>query len=129
MRGLDDAGFASLYDARAASLLDFFTQRAPAVPTAVALWAETLADALTIRHRYRGNSREQAALWLEAIAYRQLALFRARAGCDPVNLRRLGLQPPDDDTADLVDAFRATIVPDGRALLRDDRNSVPGRRS
>lgn len=113
-RGLDDAGFASLYDAHAEALLAFFLRRAPAAQVAVSLWAETLADALTIRHRHRGHSLEQATLWLEAIACRQLARYRNRGAVDPVNLRRLGLTPPTDDAADVVEAFRAEIVPGHR---------------
>ncbi len=110
-RGLDDAAFAALYEARAETLLAFFVPRVPSTTLAVTLWAETLAEALSVRHRYRGSSDEQAALWLEAIAYRQLARFRAQDEFDPVHLRRLGLQPPGDDRTRVVDAFREVILP------------------
>lgn len=116
-RGLDDAAFASLYDQRAEQLLAFFLRRAPSRELAVHLWAETFANAWSIRNRFRGGSREQAASWLEAIAYRQLARCRSRDDVDPVHLRRLGLRAPDDDPADVVKTFRRHIVPDhGRPI-------------
>lgn len=125
-RGLDDEMCSALYDARAGELLAFLARRTSDEHTAVQLWAETLAHALSIRDRFRGDTVDHAALWLEAIAYRQLARYRARGHVEPVNLRRLALQAPDGEPgATVVDTFRAQLI--ARRLLNEaaDRTAIP----
>lgn len=109
-RGLDDAAFATLYDARAKPLLEFFGRRSSDAHVVIELWAETLAHSATIRQRFRGHTPDDAAAWLDAISYRQLARFRHNGCVEPTSLRRLGLQAPSDDPATALSSFLALLL-------------------
>jgi RNA polymerase sigma-70 factor (ECF subfamily) len=65
---------------------------------ALDLWAETFAQALAGRRRFRGTTDAEAAGWLFGIARRQLALYYRRGRAEQRALHKLGLErPPADD--------------------------------
>jgi RNA polymerase sigma-70 factor (ECF subfamily) len=94
MRGLD---IADLYERHRDSLLVFFVRRTVDTEVALDLWAETFAQAVAGRWRYRGRSDEEAAGWLFGIAHRQLALYYRRGTVERRALRRLALERPAAD--------------------------------
>jgi DNA-directed RNA polymerase specialized sigma24 family protein len=62
-----------LYERHGEELLTFIVRRTSDTEVALDLWAETFAQALAGRGRYRGATDEEAGGWLYGIARRQLA--------------------------------------------------------
>jgi RNA polymerase sigma-70 factor (ECF subfamily) len=91
-----------LYERHRKALLLFFVRRTADPDVALDLWAETFAQALTGRRRFRGHTEEAAAAWLYAIARRQLALFYRRGTAERRALDRLNVERPP--AGDLVEA-------------------------
>ncbi len=77
----------------------WFLRRAGDTETALDLWAETFAQALASRGRFRGESEEQLAGWLYGIAKRQLWVYHRRGRAEQRALQQLGLQRPAADKA------------------------------
>lgn len=98
---LDDAGFQALYDRMAERLLVFLARRVLDAELALDLWAESLAQAFAGRGRFRGASAAEEEAWLYGIARRQLAQYMRRGHAERRALRRLGLERPELDDADL----------------------------
>jgi RNA polymerase sigma factor (sigma-70 family) len=118
---------AVLYARHREELLLFLVRRTADTEVALDLWAETFAQALLARRRYRGHSDEQAAAWLFTIARRALAHYYRRGRAERKAMVRLGLERPalDEQTeaeivrrAGLEDLRRA--LADGVALLPDE---------
>ena len=59
---------------------------------ALDLWAETFAQALAGRNRYRGSTDEEAAAWLFGIARNQLARYYRRGTIEQRAMQRLQLE-------------------------------------
>jgi RNA polymerase sigma-70 factor (ECF subfamily) len=97
-RGEPEA-FAALYERHAEPLLRYFVHRTLDPGTSAELVAETFAEALASRGRFRDRGAPGAA-WLYAIARRRLARYARRGVVDDRARRRLGLPDrglaPDD---------------------------------
>jgi RNA polymerase sigma factor (sigma-70 family) len=85
---------AALYEAHGERLLLFLVRRTTDTDVALDLWAETFAQALAARHRFRGSSDDEAAGWLYAIARGQLSRYYRRGKAERRALDRLRLQRP-----------------------------------
>ena len=84
----------ALYQRHRDALLVFLVRRTADTEVALDLWAETFAQAVASRRRYRGTTEAEAAGWLYAIAKRQLALYYRRGKAEQRALQRLGLERP-----------------------------------
>lgn len=90
--------FVRLYRAEAPRLLTFFARRTLDAQVAVDLVAETFAEALVSRKRFRGSGDAEAAAWLFAIGRRLLAqYFEAGAVRHKLSQRLIGGVPDLDD--------------------------------
>ena len=81
-------------------LLVFCVRRTLEVEAGLALWAETIAQAHLAGRRL--DTTGEAVAWLDAMAYRQLARFRATGRADGRALRRLGLCAPEPEPGELA---------------------------
>lgn len=106
----------ALYARLADDLLVFLTRRTADPQVALDLWAETFAQAVAARRRYRGRSDEEAAGWLYGIARRQLALYHRRGSIEQRAGRRLRLERPPAPPEVLEELTRRA----GLAELRAD---------
>jgi len=84
----------ALYASHQEQLLLYLARRTANVEIALDIWAETFAQVVAGRHRYRGQSEAEAAGWLYGIAKRQLALYYRRGVAERRALDRLGLERP-----------------------------------
>ena len=88
----------ALYPRHRDALLVFLVRRTADTEVALDLWAETFAQAVASRRRYRGKTDAEAAGWLYGIAKRQLALYYRRGHAEQRALHKLGLErPPASD--------------------------------
>lgn len=87
-------GFDAFYRAHNDDLLKFFARRVYDPQVAFDLTAETFAQALLSRHRFRGREEAQARAWLNAIARHQLSRYYRRGTAERRAARRLGLEIP-----------------------------------
>lgn len=108
------SAFVDFYRAHAEPLLLFFVRRTYDVDVAADLTSETFAQAYQSRGRFRGNTDEEAAGWLYAIAHRQLARYRHRGLVERRALQRLGWQVPELED----DEYERIEVKAGLASLR-----------
>jgi DNA-directed RNA polymerase specialized sigma24 family protein len=69
------AEFVAFYDRTMPGLLGFFARRTLDGQVAADLTAETLADAVASRRRFRDCGDGSASAWLHTIAYRKLGRF------------------------------------------------------
>jgi RNA polymerase sigma-70 factor (ECF subfamily) len=100
----------ALYAAHGEKLLLFLVRRTTDTEVALDLWAETFAQALAARHRFRGSSDDEAAGWLYAIARAQLSRYYRRGRAERRALDRLRLQrPPADELVEAELARRAGL--------------------
>jgi RNA polymerase sigma factor (sigma-70 family) len=106
-----EADISALYRQHREALLLFLVRRTTDVEVALDLWAETFAQAVAGRKRYRGRSDEQAAGWLYGIARRQLALYYRRGRAERHALDRLRIErPPSDDLVEAEISRRAGLA-------------------
>lgn len=96
----------ALYVRHREPLLLFLARRTADPQVALDLWAETFAQAAAGRKRFRGDSDDEAAGWLYAIAQRQLALYYRRGRSDQRTLDRLKLERPPADPSLLAEIER-----------------------
>jgi RNA polymerase sigma factor (sigma-70 family) len=85
------------------ALLGFLVRHTADAEVALDLWAETFAQALAGRHRFRGAGEEEAAAWLFGIARNQLARYYRRGTIEQRAMRRLRLERPPADEALLAE--------------------------
>jgi RNA polymerase sigma factor (sigma-70 family) len=113
----------TLYEEHSERILVFLAKRTVDPEIAVDLTAETFAQALKSRKRYRGTTDEEAIAWLFSIARHQLGSYLRRGKAEQRALRQLGISVPplgDEDVgrieelADLRDIRRAL----GRQVAR-----------
>src|SRR5215218_1763879 len=78
------------------SLLAYLARRTADPELALELLAETFAQAVASKRRFRGQSEDDAVAWLYGIAKKQLALYYRRGRCEQRALKRLGIEsePP-----------------------------------
>jgi RNA polymerase sigma-70 factor (ECF subfamily) len=91
---LDADDIARLYGTHARPLVAYFARRTFDPQAATELMAETFAEAVANRRKFRGTSDEAAGAWLFGIARHQLSGWYRRAGVERRALARLGLDPP-----------------------------------
>jgi RNA polymerase sigma factor (sigma-70 family) len=84
----------ALYAKHRDALLVFLVRRTADTEVALDLWAETFAQAVASRRRYRGTTEAEAAAWLYTIAKRQLALYYRRGKAEQKAMQKLGLERP-----------------------------------
>jgi DNA-directed RNA polymerase specialized sigma24 family protein len=112
-------------ESHAVVLLIFFVRRALEAEAGIALWAETVAQAHLAAHRLATTS--EAVAWLDAMAYRQLARYRAGGRPDGRGLRRLGLGLPQPGAAEILDVDLLADLPRLRALAEHALATLPER--
>lgn len=103
-----------LYARHREPLLRFFVRRTTDPEVALDLWAETFAQAVRSRRRYRGTTDEEARAWLYAIARGQLTRYYRRGRAEHRALQRLGIERPPADKLVELELIRRT----GLAELR-----------
>ena len=81
-----------LYALHREELLVFLARRTADPEVALDLWAETFAQAVAGRHRFRGTTDEEAAGWLYGIGRRQLAGWYRRGTIERRRQQRLDLE-------------------------------------
>jgi RNA polymerase sigma factor (sigma-70 family) len=106
-----------LYARHHDALLLFLARRTADAEVALDLWAETFAQAVAGRHRFRGTTDAEEAGWLYGIARRQLALYFRRGHAEQRALQRLGLERPPADVELLAEIERRAQLDVLRAEL------------
>jgi RNA polymerase sigma-70 factor (ECF subfamily) len=107
----------ALYARHRDALLVFLVRRTADTEVALDLWAETFAQAVASRRRYRGTTEAEAAGWLYTIAKRQLALYYRRGKAEQRAMHKLGLERPPA-TPELLEEIES------RAGLEDVRREL-----
>ena len=126
------ADFSAFYAEYAERVLVFHARRCLDAELAVDLMAETFAEALASRRRFRGTSEAEAAAWLFGIARNQLASFFRRGRAERTALKRLGIQVPavaEDDLARIealadIDAMRGQVTDQLARLSPQQRDAL-----
>jgi RNA polymerase sigma factor (sigma-70 family) len=129
MRGLSTAEFEEVYGALAQPLLVYLTRRTFDAEVALDLWAETWAAAFASRRRFRGDD---ATSWIYAIAWRQYAMYVRRGVAERRALRRLGVDRPAVEDADVerlerlsgLGELREAVAHGLEALSAEQREAV-----
>jgi RNA polymerase sigma factor (sigma-70 family) len=96
----------ALYAKHRDALLVFLVRRTADTEVALDLWAETFAQAVASRRRYRGTTEAEAAAWLYTIAKRQLGLYYRRGRAEQKAMHKLGLERPAA-TPELIEEIEA----------------------
>ena len=125
-------GLAALYEDYSPRLLGFFMRRVFDPQAAVDLMAETFAQILLSRGRFRGESDAELEAWIFAIGRNQLARYQRKGYAERRALDRLGLQAPvlADDEFERVEAlvgvaaYREAIAGALAQLTADRRQAV-----
>ncbi len=107
----------ALYREHRETLLVFFVRRTGDAEVALDLWAETFARALKAASRFRGETHEERAAWLYAIARRQLADYHRRGRAEQRALGRLRLERPPATPAVLAELARRACLAEMRRAL------------
>jgi RNA polymerase sigma factor (sigma-70 family) len=100
-------------------LLLFLARRTADPEIALDLWAETFAQAVAGRGRFRGGTGEEAAAWLYGIARRQLAHYYRRGTIERRALGRLQLERPPAGPEVLAEIERRAGLGELRGALAD----------
>jgi RNA polymerase sigma factor (sigma-70 family) len=128
-RGLD---VESMYARHGDELLRFLVRRTGDSEIAADLWAETFAQALASRGRFRGTDEQQARAWLFTIARRQLSRYYRRGKSERRAMQRLGIERPainPETEAEIVrraglDEVRQSIAAGVAMLSTDAREAI-----
>lgn len=101
---LDSEALSAAYERDARRLLVFFTRRTTDAQLAVDLVAETYARAFAFRRRFRADphDREAVARWTWGIARNVLHDALRRGSAERRAVRRLGVEPPHLDDAEIA---------------------------
>lgn len=89
-----EGAFPLLYRALSPRILRFFARRVFEPEAAVDLTAETFAQALVSRRKFRGGSKAELEAWIWAIARAELSHYLRRGKTERRALARLGMQVP-----------------------------------
>lgn len=123
--------FVRFYERHAQQLVVFFARRVYDPEAAFDLAAETFAQSFASRSRFRGQSEDETAGWLYAIARHQLTDYLRRGKAERSALKRLGIEVPElspdeferiEKLADLP-ALRAGVAA-GLAAVSDDHREA-----
>jgi RNA polymerase sigma-70 factor (ECF subfamily) len=88
----DMSEFEAFYARNSRDLMVFFARRVFDGETAFDLMAETFAEALASRTKFRGGSEPEALAWTYAIARHKLSRYFRRGRVEQRSLERLGLE-------------------------------------
>lgn len=122
----------ALYAEHGDPLLRWFARRTADPQTALDLWSETFAQAVSSQRRCRASTDDERAGWLWGIARRQLARYLRRGYAEQRAVRRIGLERPPADPPLLaaierragLDAVRAELAHALSTLGDDTRRAV-----
>jgi len=106
----------ALYRHHRGPLLAYLARRTADPELALELLAETFAQAVASKHRFRGRSQDDAAGWLYGIAKNQVALYYRRGRCEQNALKRLGIEPEPPSPEVLAEVARRAQLDE----LRDE---------
>jgi len=126
------AGFGTAYRTHSRSILIFLARRTYDPEIALDLTAETFAQALECRRRFRGHTDEEVAAWLFGIARHVLARYLRRGTAERRALTRLGVEVPSiepDDLARIVELsglqeLRGAVARELGALSEEHREAL-----
>jgi RNA polymerase sigma-70 factor (ECF subfamily) len=109
----------ALYLEQRDGLLTFLARRTADPEIALDLLAETFAQAVASRKRFRPGGRDQGTKWLYGIAKHQLALYYRRGHCEQRAMARLGVrrEPPSEEI--LAEISAQAQLDDLRGVMRD----------
>jgi RNA polymerase sigma factor (sigma-70 family) len=115
-----------LYARHREELLTFIVRRTSDTEVALDLWAETFAQALASRGRYRGATDVEAGAWLYGIARRQLSRYYRRGSAERRAMRRLGIERPVVEIVRRagLDDLRQAIAAGVAMLPEDAREAI-----
>lgn len=106
-----------LYDDNASALLRFFARRTLDAQTSVDLVAETFAQAIKSRARYRGDCDEDAKRWIYGIARHLLNGYYRSGQVEERALRRLSMERPELDRSEITEIERVAGITEQREIL------------
>lgn len=121
----DPEGFDDVYRAHVRPILRFFVRRTFDIEAARELTAETFAQALVSRKRFRGTTDAEVGGWLFAIAHRQLVRYTRRGIAQRDAIDRLGIQVPQVAEGDYDRIFELAGLQDLRAAVAEAFSSLP----
>jgi RNA polymerase sigma factor (sigma-70 family) len=103
--GTAGTAFASFYGRHERAVLAYFVRRVRSAELAADLAAETFAQALASRRRYKPRPKGSAIAWLFGIAHHVLARSARRGRVEDRARRRLGLDPLalDDEQIEAIE--------------------------
>lgn len=93
LASIDD--FSILFESHSREVLRFFARRILDPELAMDLTAETFAQALISRRRFRGSTPEEAQAWLFGIARNQLGSFLRKGIAERRAMKKLGIESPE----------------------------------
>jgi len=111
--------FPAFYRAKSPVILRFFARRVFEPETAVDLTAETFAQALLSRRRFRGTTEAELEAWVWAIARAELSRYLRRGKAERKALERLGAEVPPLTEDDLSRIEKLASLADLRAVVTD----------
>lgn len=131
-QGLDDSALADLYETEAHNVLIFLARRTFDSEVALDLMAETFAQAVLNRHKFRGADAAAAKAWLFGIARNQLAGYFKRGAVERRGLERLKLEAPTLPNLELgridelagLDTLRGILRAELARLASDQRDAI-----
>ena len=129
---LSGHGFLQFYEHHSRQLLRYFARRTYDAEAAFDLTAETFAEAFRSRRRFRGESHDEQAAWLYAIARHQLHRYFRRGKAERKALERVGIALPEPSPAELerveemadLPAVRAELIRGLATISADQRRAV-----
>ncbi|WP_354697293.1 hypothetical protein DSM112329_02916 [Paraconexibacter sp. AEG42_29] len=107
------------------ALVAYFARRTFDPEVAFDLTAETFAEAVACRHRFRGEHIDQVIAWIYGIAANQLRTFVRRGHIERRALRRLGLERPSLTDSDLERIERDAGLQDLREVIAASLAQLP----
>lgn len=121
----DPEAFAGFYRQHFDRVLFFLVRRTFEAEVALDLAAETFAQAYVGRHRFRGQSPEQAEAWIFRIAKRQLARYLRRGVLEKRALSKLALEVPALDSNQVSAIEKLAGLEELSSVLRNELGQVP----
>jgi RNA polymerase sigma factor (sigma-70 family) len=115
---LHGEAFGSLYERHSEQLLVFFVRRVYEPEVALDLTAETFAQALLHRRKFRGVSEQEAVAWIYGIAKNQLRRYFRTSAAERRALAKLGVERPTFTDAELEELERLAGLAELRSAMR-----------
>jgi RNA polymerase sigma factor (sigma-70 family) len=111
--------FAALYREHSEALLVFFARRVYEPELAFDLTAETFAQALLDRRKFRGESQADAVAWIYGIAKHQLSRYFRKGAAEGRALAKLGVERPAFTDAELEHLERVAGLAELRSSMAE----------